>query len=375
MIIGKGFRMEARVVIWFLVPLAILIFAWLWPLLWYAAVQGRVECTIASERRECEAGEGVPVEIDVINRSFVPLPFVEVRVRLPEGLSFHPSVQRPDLCVITRVWIKSRARIRVQVYGVRRGPQILSDVSVVGHEGFGLAIRPLARASNAVWLAIRPARRASHAHLPFRMLQGLRAAPRALVADETWVRGVRPYQYGDPVRHIDWRATARLGDLVVKQFFPTAQRQFLVILNAQVSEPHWLRYHREAFEALCDELSAWADRLHRGGAEVLFATNASVSLRRLKSAPDRITPSALRSLLAHAHPYAAYGLEVLLLPVLRAPDAYPGELILFSSWESARQAAVLRQLERMGKAVHVVRPKLREDGGESDGHHDLLHRI
>ncbi len=366
--------MEARVVIWFLVPLAILILAWLWPLLWYAAVQGRVECAIASERRECEAGEGVPVEIDVINRSFIPLPFTQVRVRLPEGLSFHPSVARPDLSVITRVWIKSRARIRVQVYGVRRGPQILSDVSVVGHEGFGLAVRPLASAANAIWLAIRPARRASHAHPPFRTVQGFRAAPRALVEDETSVRGVRPYQYGDPVRHIDWRATARLGDLVVKQFFPTTNRHLLVLLNAQVIEPHWLRHHREAFEALCEQLSAWADGLHRGGAEVLFATNASVSLRQLKSAPDRITPSALRSLLAHAHPYAAFGLEALLLPVLRAPDAYPGELILFSSWESARHAAVLRQLERMGKAVQVVRPKFCAEEGETNGHHDLLHR-
>lgn len=362
-------------VAWFLVPLAILILAWLWPLLWYAAVQGRVECAIASERRECEAGEGVPVEIDVINRSFVPLPFAEVRVRLPEGLSFHPSVPRPDLSVITRVWIKSRARVRVQVYGVRRGPQILSDVSVVGHEGFGLAVRPLASAANAIWLAIRPARRVSHAHLPYRMLQGLRATPRALVEDETWIRGVRPYQYGDPVRHIDWRATARLGDLVVKQFFPATNRHLLVLLNAQVSEPHWLRHHPEAFEALCEQLSTWADGLHRGGTEVLFATNASVSLRQLKSAPDRITPSVLRSLLAHAHPYAAFGLEALLLPVLRAPDAYPDELILFSSWESSRHAAVLRQLERMGKAVHVVRPKLCEKGGETDGHHDLVHRI
>ncbi|WP_242549270.1 hypothetical protein [Alicyclobacillus mali (ex Roth et al. 2021)] len=63
------------------------------------------------------------------------------------------------------------------------------------------------------------------------------------------------------------------------------------------------------------------------------------------------------------------------MPVLRAPDAYPDQLILFSSWESARHVAVLRQLERMGKAVHVVRPKLREEGGETDGHPDLLHRI
>nr|WP_242549277.1 DUF58 domain-containing protein [Alicyclobacillus mali (ex Roth et al. 2021)] len=137
------------------------------------------------------------------------------------------------------------------------------------------------------------------------MLQGLRATPRALVEDETWIRGVRPYQYGDPVRHIDWRATARLGDLVVKQFFPATNCHLLVLLNAQVSEPHWLRHHPEAFEALCEQLSTWADGLHRGGAEVLFATNASVSLRQLKSAPNHITPNALRSLLAHAHPYAA----------------------------------------------------------------------
>ncbi|MGH9156113.1 MAG: DUF58 domain-containing protein [Acidimicrobiales bacterium] len=44
------------------------------------------------------------------------------------------------------------------------------------------------------------------------------------------VRGVRAYVAGDPLRHVHWRATARRGDLVVKQVEePTAPRLDLVL--------------------------------------------------------------------------------------------------------------------------------------------------
>src|SRR5947209_17300032 len=44
------------------------------------------------------------------------------------------------------------------------------------------------------------------------------------------VRGVRPYVAGDPMRRVHWRATARVGDLVVKEVEDTgAPRLYLAL--------------------------------------------------------------------------------------------------------------------------------------------------
>ncbi len=49
---------------------------------------------------------------------------------------------------------------------------------------------------------------------------------------DTEFERLRPYQIGDEIRHIDWRATARKDDLVVRQFQAESNQNVLFLLDA-----------------------------------------------------------------------------------------------------------------------------------------------
>ena len=64
-----------------------------------------------------------------------------------------------------------------------------------------------------------------------RELEAAAAAPRAGAGSELF--GVREYQPGDSPRRVHWRLSARLGELVVREFEPPGLRTLLLVLDPE----------------------------------------------------------------------------------------------------------------------------------------------
>lgn len=58
----------------------------------------------------------------------------------------------------------------------------------------------------------------------------------SLVEDPIWYRGDRDYRPGDPMRAIDWKATARTSSLQVKVFEPTVHPKLMLLVNLHAFE-------------------------------------------------------------------------------------------------------------------------------------------
>jgi uncharacterized protein (DUF58 family) len=58
----------------------------------------------------------------------------------------------------------------------------------------------------------------------------------ALAEDPARFAGVRPYAPGDPIRRIHARASARVGEPMVKRFEPSRDREVLIALDVQAAE-------------------------------------------------------------------------------------------------------------------------------------------
>ena len=223
-------------VLWVVVIVAVMI--WVWPRWWASVVQDKVDCIVDFPRHECDIGEAVPLTVTLINRAWLPIPFAEVHVNLPRELSILPDVESPSLVFATYVLARRRVQIEFTLYGFHRGPAVVKGVFVRMHEGIGLRNtyvydQPIAK------IAIRPNPAPTPKSGKILASQGDRTLDRWLFPDETMFKGVRPYQEVDPARYIHWRASARLGKLVTKQFFSSTDIDILLILNAQTADPHW----------------------------------------------------------------------------------------------------------------------------------------
>lgn len=125
-----------------------------------------------------------------------------------------------------------RRRIATTLHPTRRGDRRPDRVTVRSLGPLGLAGRQ--RSLRAPWTVRVLPSFASRKHLPSR-LRRLRELDGAVA---THVRGegtefdsLREYVIGDDVRSVDWRATARRGDVVVRTWRPERDRHVLVVLD------------------------------------------------------------------------------------------------------------------------------------------------
>lgn len=173
---------------------------------------------ISIERRFVDhifTGETAVVDIKIRNRSILPVPWLHYDESPPAKLSgstrlLHAMSLAPREEVTLHYEISGRQR---GFYPV--GPGRLNTGDLFGFaeaQGTSDERRPLVVYPRVVPLAYAP--------LNSRAPYGTIASRQPIFADPTRVNGVRNYQPGDPVRGIDWKTSARAGQLQVKKTEP-----------------------------------------------------------------------------------------------------------------------------------------------------------
>ncbi len=108
--------------------------------------------------------------------------------------------------------------------------------------------------------------------LPSRHPFGDNRAPRRLLEDPSRVIGVRDYMYGDDLRRIHWKATARMMQLQSKVYQPTTTYTLVLFLNVVSQLDAWYGIRPELQElAICATASVADWALNEGFAVGLYA--------------------------------------------------------------------------------------------------------
>jgi len=182
---------------------------------WWA---GRSLKQLTVERRFVDhifMGETTAVDICIRNRSILPIPWLHYDESPPAQLSGSSR-----LLQVMALGPKEQVTLHYEISGGQRGfypvgPGRLSSGDLFGFaEARGSADepRPLIVYPRVVPLV--------HAPLSSRSPYGTIASRQPIFADPTRVNGVRNYQPGDPIRGIDWKTSARSGQLQVKKTEP-----------------------------------------------------------------------------------------------------------------------------------------------------------
>jgi uncharacterized protein (DUF58 family) len=168
--------------------------------------------------------------------------------RASVGLTVHNPGRRMLRADIRDAWqpsagaLPARARVRAAAGGqawltttlapTRRGDKTAVSVTVRSIGPLGIAARQGRQPVPWTVRVLPPFR--SRRYLPEKLsrLRQLDGQHRALLRGQgSEFDSLREYVIGDDVRSIDWRATARRGDVVVRTWRPERDRQILVVLD------------------------------------------------------------------------------------------------------------------------------------------------
>ena len=160
-------------------------------------------------------GDRATVTIAVENTALVAAPWLQIADILPLMLRTGP----PTRLALALGAAQSRA-FSYEVHGARGGYYQLGPLRLVTGDVLGLHTRQLVtpRAELTVFPRVVPLQRLS---LPAQMLFGPLPSRLRRGEDPARPAGVRPYQASDGVRRLDWKSTARHGELLVRRAEPT----------------------------------------------------------------------------------------------------------------------------------------------------------
>ena len=186
-------------------------------------------------------GDKVNVEINVINDSRLPAPWIELRESLPIELAAPSSFQQ-----VVSLGGRGRRQLNYTLHCHHRGYYSLGPLQAHTGDLLGLADKDLKR--SAEYIIVYP-RLVSMQQLglPTRSPLAILKTPTPLFEDSSRVIGVREYQRGDSPRKIHWTASASAGQLLVKNYQPAIARETLIALDLDYAS-YPMRHRYSAIE-------------------------------------------------------------------------------------------------------------------------------
>ena len=321
-------------------------------------------------------GDEIPLDLVVWNRKILPLAWLQVEDYVNEEVVVHEGVptrgagsvssgeglvvksERPGRGMLVGTWTLAwyeRVVRHFHIVADHRGIYSFEAIRLRVADLFGRDSASEERPYRQSWV-VRPRTVPVHSAGPERAPIGSRRAQHSLFHDPALYAGVRPYQAGDPLRHVHWKATAHVGRPVTKRFDPSREREVLLALDMQTVEgPHWqLTADEELAEQLCVTAASIARRALADGSACGLATAAFTATRNpVAYVPPSAGPSQLARIadtLARVSPIASAPFEHLLASLARRIP--PGAtLVTMSVRDPAPFLPALRRLARSGYRV------------------------
>ena len=224
------------------------------------------------------------------NRKKLPLPAVDAAFRIQKGVRFMNAenttvsdyIYKRD--VFSILGMESITR-RYRLECMKRGRYTISQVVLSSHSLLyrrhyrredaspELSLTDMNAPSEETVLYVYAGRRnVSRITQACEMLLGTQLSRRKIYEDPFAFASIREYTVQDPMKTINWKASAKTGSLMVNTFSSVMAQQFMIYLDIQ--DRSILKTEELIEEGICIAASLFRE-LTRGGQEVGLCVNAS----------------------------------------------------------------------------------------------------
>lgn len=169
------------------------------------------------------------------NRKLLPLPLVRYHYELCRNFEQLQTADARPLQISCRLALPTMRSVRNQTVlpALRRGVYTVNGLELATQDLF--FSRKLRKPQPCLArLTVYPKKLdASSPQLPYRQLLGAVLTRHSTLEDPFELRGIRPYEIYDSMRSINWKATARTGELKVNLHDRTTDEAIFLILDAE----------------------------------------------------------------------------------------------------------------------------------------------
>ena len=206
--------------------------------LWSRLVLEELHYERRLEHTRIFAGESTRLRLSLANRKLLPVPWLEVQERFATPMEFpdasvHPSGVPRTVVLYRNTSLAPNERLSwpLSLRAVERGYYRIGPTRLRSGDLFGFFDRERevgGRSALVVYPQTVPLPRLDLVHArPF----GEQRGGHPIFQDPERVVGLRDYLPGDPMKRVDWKATARAARLVSRVYEPSRTRAVVVALN------------------------------------------------------------------------------------------------------------------------------------------------
>lgn len=207
--------------------------------LWNRYCLRRVEYKRNLSQDKVFFGEEIVYEIEVANRKPLPLPWIQIEDQLPQNVTLlkgRTTVTHDDRIILSNMFplnMYHRIKRRFPMRCSRRGLFIFGPTEIRSGDLFGF-FRRYMTVDKLDYLIVYPRLvPLEDLGIPSQQLFGDIRLKRHLFQDPVLTAGVREYHYGDSLKRINWKSTARHGELHTKVYEPTTTIDISIFLDVR----------------------------------------------------------------------------------------------------------------------------------------------
>ncbi len=197
-----------------------------------------LSANVVFSERQVKEGDNVNLTVTVENRKAFPVLTVKVNMGIDRGLEFQ---DKSNLAISDRNYrseifsMKGYERVQreIPLFCAKRGYYQVQEVDFVGNDLF-YTRRFLMNQEVNTSLCVYPGKSdARQLMLATQKMMGETVVRQSDCTDPFTFRGIREYQNYDNVRDINWKASARVGDLRVNIHDFTADQEIAIVLDTE----------------------------------------------------------------------------------------------------------------------------------------------
>jgi uncharacterized protein (DUF58 family) len=246
-----------------------------------SASRARLEVSRRLDSAEIELGESVEASVSLRNAKGLPAPWIFWRDQIEPGLDVEG-----ETCAFESLPGRAESLLSYRLHSTRRGLFRLGPAVVEASGPFGL-VRRFWIDPDVRFLTVFPRTVALGEGWPLGH-RPIHEVPRrrSLFEDPSRFLGVRPYEPGDSLRRIHWRATARSGTMQVKIFEPAVLAG--VLLAVEMSDAAYPGLQEDSaagdprVEAVVTAAASLADFVLAGDQAVALLSNGADAAERYR---------------------------------------------------------------------------------------------